>query len=125
MDRSDATAHVRQQVSELGEKFLRRTQTEAVVLRGLVERIQAGDASVLPELGRMAHKIHGSGAMFGFPAISECACEIERFAEHLMATDRGDDVDTAHTLQRLMDCIARLALAAEAPPAPAGSPPPS
>jgi HPt (histidine-containing phosphotransfer) domain-containing protein len=126
MDRNDGTARVRQQVSELGEKFLRRTQAEATVLRDLVERIQAGDMTVLPEVERMAHKIHGSGAMFGFPAVSECAGEIERLAEHLMSAEGGADVHTGNTLQRLKDYVSQLVRAADVNSVPAaGSPPPS
>jgi HPt (histidine-containing phosphotransfer) domain-containing protein len=126
MDRNDGTARVRQQVSELGEKFLRRTQAEATVLRDLVERIQAGDITVVPELEAMAHKIHGSGAMFGFPAVSECAAEIEHLAEHLMTAEGAADVHTGNTLQRLKDCISQLVRAADVNSVPAeGSPPPS
>lgn len=108
---------VRQQVSELGEKFLRRTQSEAAVLGVLIGRVQQGDASVLPEVERMAHKIHGSGAMFGFPAISERAGEIEHLAEHLITADGSAAVHSADTLRQLIDCIAQLARAAEAPAA--------
>jgi HPt (histidine-containing phosphotransfer) domain-containing protein len=126
MDRDDGTASVRQQVSELGEKFLRRTQAEATVLSDLVERIRAGDLTVLAEMERMAHKIHGSGAMFGFPAVSECAAEIEHLAEHLMSAQGGADVHTGNTLQRLKDCISQLMRAAEINSVPAaGSLPPS
>jgi chemotaxis protein histidine kinase CheA len=108
VDRDDEAARVRQQVSELGEKFLRRTQAEATVLRDLVERIEAGDMTVLPELEAMAHKIHGSGAMFGFLEVSECAGEIERLAEHLMTAEGGADPLAGNTLQRLKECISQL-----------------
>jgi chemotaxis protein histidine kinase CheA len=126
MDRDDGTACVRQQVSELGGKFLRRTQAEATVLSDLVERIRSGDLTVLAEMERMAHKIHGSGAMFGFPAVSECAAEIEHLAEHLMSAQGGADVHTGNTLLRLKDCISQLMRATEINSVPAaGSLPPS
>jgi HPt (histidine-containing phosphotransfer) domain-containing protein len=114
MDESGGAARVRQQVTELGEKFLGRTQAEAVVLHVLIERIQGGDTSVLPELERMAHKIHGSGAMFGFPAVSECAGEIEHLAEYLMTPQGGLDIPSGQTLHRLRECITHLAHTAEA-----------
>jgi len=126
MDSDDGAARVRQQVSQLGEKFLRRTHAEATVLGDLFERIQAGDMTVLPQLEAMAHKIHGSGAMFGFPTISECAGEIEHLAEHLMTAEGAADVHTGNTLQRLKDCISQLAQAADVNSLlAAGSPPPS
>jgi SPFH domain / Band 7 family len=54
----------------------------------------------LPELARMAAlKIHGSGAMFGFPTLSECGCEIEHLAEHLMTPEGGADIPGGHTLR--------------------------
>jgi HPt (histidine-containing phosphotransfer) domain-containing protein len=126
MDSDDGAARVRQQVSQLGEKFLRRTQAEAIILGDLFERIQAGDMTVLPQLEAMAHKIHGSGAMFGFPAVSECAGEMEHLAEHLMTAEGAADVHTGNTLQRLKDCISQLAQAADVNSLPAaGSHPPS
>jgi HPt (histidine-containing phosphotransfer) domain-containing protein len=126
MDSNDGAGRVRQQVSQLGEKFLRRTQAEATVLGDLCERIQAGDLTVLPQLEAMAHKIHGSGAMFGFPAVSECAGEIEHLAEHLMTVEGAADVHSGNTLQRLQNCISQLAQAAEVNSLPAaGSPPPT
>jgi HPt (histidine-containing phosphotransfer) domain-containing protein len=121
MDEGNGAARVRQQVTELGEKFLRRTQAEAVVLRELTDRTQEGDSSGLPELARMAHKIHGSGAMFGFPTVSEYGSEIEHLAEHLMTPEGRADIPGGHTLRRLIECVEQLARTTEAlagPPSP-------
>ena len=126
MDDGGATARVRHQVSELGEKFLRRTRSEAVALRVLLGRIQDGDTTVLPELASMAHKIHGSGAMFGFQAVSEYGGEIEHLAERLVTAEGAPDVHTEQMLRRLTECIAQLAQAVEAggTPEPVRSSPP-
>jgi chemotaxis protein histidine kinase CheA len=110
----DRGAHVRQQVSELGAKFLQRTRAEASVLLALIERLREGDTAVLPELERMAHKIHGSGAMFGFPDVSDCAGEIERIAEHLMMPDAGAVSQNGRMLQQLTECLIQLVRATAA-----------
>jgi len=111
-DRDDreesAESQLRKQVSTLGAKFLERTRGEATQLRELVERLRSGDTGVLKRLQEMAHKIHGSGAMFGFPAISECADEIERLSEQLAAGSGADE------LRRLTDSVEHLAKAVEA-----------
>ena len=83
-------------------------------MRVLIDRLREDDSTVLPELARMAHKIHGSGAMFGFPAISESAAEIEHLSEHLMKPETAAEATIALTIQRLMECITQLARAAGA-----------
>jgi HPt (histidine-containing phosphotransfer) domain-containing protein len=127
MDDGSDTARIRHKVSELGEKFLRRTRSEAVALRVLLGRSQDGDTTVLPELASMAHKIHGSGAVFGFQALSEYAGEIEYLAERLVTAEDAPDVHTGQRLRRLAECIERLAQAVEAggTPSPVRSAPPS
>ena len=106
---------LREQVSALGQKFLLRTRDETNVLRELTARLCQGDVSALAQLQEMAHKIHGSGAIFGFSAISECGGEIERLGEQLAAPRAapaaGLDRDA---LQCLAQCIERLASAVAA-----------
>jgi HPt (histidine-containing phosphotransfer) domain-containing protein len=123
----DGTARARLQVSELGEKFLRRTSSEAVALRVLLGRIQDGDTTVLPQMASMAHKIHGSGGVFGFQAVSDYAGEIEHLAERLVTTEGTPDVHTERKLRRLAECIAHLVQAVETggTPGPVPSAPPS
>ena len=105
---------LREQVSALGQKFLLRTRGETQVLRELTARLCQGDVSALTQLQEVGHKIHGSGAIFGFPAISECGGEIERLGEQLAAPRAapaaGLDCDA---LQCLAQCIERLARAVE------------
>jgi CheY-like chemotaxis protein len=78
---------VEEEVKALYEAFLTRTRTEAATMRDLVARSVAGDRSALTQLEKMTHRIHGTGAVFGFNAISDCAEVIERMAERLLATD--------------------------------------
>jgi hypothetical protein len=66
---------------------LARTRSEAVKMRDLVARSVDGDRGALSQLEKMTHRIHGTGAVFGFSAISDCAEVIERMAERLLAKD--------------------------------------
>ena len=96
-------AQLREQVKVLGEKFLIRTAGQIVTLREQVLRLRDGHPEALPVIQELTHKIHGSGAMFGFAALSERAGEIERL---LVA---GESV----TPQQLSELIEQLAVALE------------
>jgi two-component system, OmpR family, response regulator len=85
--KSDLPEAVEEEVKALYEAFLARTRTEAVTMRDLVERAVAGDRTALSQLEKMTHRIHGTGAVFGFSAISDSAEVIERMAERLLARD--------------------------------------
>src|SRR5512138_995771 len=73
-------------IADIGKRYLKRTQDEVEQLRALLQEVRDGSGSALTQLGQMAHRIHGSGAMFGFDGISERAYEIE-----LLARERGGD----------------------------------
>lgn len=66
------------QLQDIGERYLRRTLREAEQLQELASKGIAGDAACAKQTEQLAHKIHGSGAMFGFYEVSECAGQIER-----------------------------------------------
>ncbi len=68
---------LQQQIADIGARYLKRTLGELEELRALLQAAQGGSDDALLQLGRMAHKIHGSGAMFGFDAVSERAYDIE------------------------------------------------
>ena len=51
----------------------------------LVERLDRGDESAPEELRRFAHDIFGSGASYGWPALSEAARVVQDAAEHEQA----------------------------------------
>lgn len=69
-----------QQIADIAVRYIKRTQGELGQLRDSLQAIRAGDADAHKQLERLAHKIHGSGAMFGFDAISEHANDVERLA---------------------------------------------
>jgi HPt (histidine-containing phosphotransfer) domain-containing protein len=102
---SDKDRMQQEQIAAIGARYLQRTLAELPRLRELCAHIEsdasaAAPGGVLQEIERMTHKIYGSGAMFGFEAISERAREAE-----LLALDRITDVQS---LTRLRDCIAAL-----------------
>jgi HPt (histidine-containing phosphotransfer) domain-containing protein len=92
----------------LSGKFLERTAAQAVTLRILIDSLQAGDVASMHEI---AHKIHGSGAMLDFPAVSECAGEIERLSERLLAESASAPTAGAQIRERLLASIQQLARA--------------
>jgi chemotaxis protein histidine kinase CheA len=64
-------------VGSLARTFLERTRGDVVRLRSLVECARQGETSVLDEVGRLTHSIHGTGAMFGYRGVSAAAGSIE------------------------------------------------
>jgi HPt (histidine-containing phosphotransfer) domain-containing protein len=86
---------LQQQIADIGVRFLRRTIGEVSQLRQCLESARAGSLDSLKQLERLAHKIQGSGAMFGFDELSERASEIERLAstgwDDSTALDRIED----------------------------------
>ena len=104
-----AEQQLREQVAALGLKFLNRTQDQATALRELLAPLAQGDESVLARMQELSHKIHGSGAMFGFDEVSRFAGEIEQ-----MCYDRRQENAAgplAELVQRLDRSIAGLAQA--------------
>jgi HPt (histidine-containing phosphotransfer) domain-containing protein len=94
---------MQQQIAEIGLRYLHRTLSELPQLRELIDRLMAEPAqpaAALREIERMAHKIYGSGAMFGFDLVSGRAREVE-----LLAGERAND---AESIARLRERIAAL-----------------
>jgi two-component system, OmpR family, response regulator len=110
------------QVDSLTINFLQRASADVVNLAKMIGRAQDGDRSVLMEIERVAHSIHGAGAMFGFPKISEVsgtmACMVERLAATATATvataaSRDPGCNSA-VLQQLLESSNQLAQEVEA-----------
>ena len=101
---------IHDQLRLLGGKFLNRTRDQAVQLRECIRDLPNGNAP-LTQLEEVAHKIHGSGAMFGFADISACGGEIETLAEALAAATTPIDAATVERLNALVD---RLELCVQA-----------
>jgi diguanylate cyclase (GGDEF)-like protein len=107
-------APLQEQVARLAGKFLQRTEAQAVTLRRIGESLLSGDQSGVASMQEIAHKIHGSGAMFNFPDVSQCAGEIERLSQTLL--DAEPDVDPAsesRLRQRLQASIQQLSSAVD------------
>jgi chemotaxis protein histidine kinase CheA len=89
-----------QQVADIGTRYLKRTIDELPQLRECLYSLRGGGSDALKQLERMAHKIHGSGAMFGFDEVGARACDIERLA----AAGHNDP----NTVQRIEASLALL-----------------
>jgi chemotaxis protein histidine kinase CheA len=105
---------VEAQVSSLANGFLVRTKGDIHRLRKLLDRAGSGDRMVLKESERIAHSIHGAGAIFGFPQVSEAAGAIERLVGEITAVPAPPHSPSAPVMLRLLDCTQRLAQALEA-----------
>jgi two-component system, OmpR family, response regulator len=103
-----ASAAVKQQVSSLTGDFLRRTRSDVIRLTEMFERAGTGDTTVLKGAERLAHSIHGAGAMFGFPQLSAAAGAIEQLIGEFLtgpAPQRAGGSAKVH----LLHCAEQLA----------------
>jgi len=92
---TDGEEQLREQVKLLGEKFLLRTAGQITTLREQMLRLRAGNRDALVMIQELTHKIHGSGAMFGFADLSERAGEMERLVvAGATGTEALDRLDT-------------------------------
>jgi CheY-like chemotaxis protein len=115
-DRVELAPHV----ARLGGQFLQRTRNETVMLRSLIERAYSGDPIVIRQVERLAHKINGSGSIFGYTAISMCASDLER----LVGETELPEVEGAfapQALQKMLVFTERLAQAVKVAEAQLGS----
>jgi two-component system OmpR family response regulator len=103
-------SQTRDEVGSLTESFLQRTRNDVLRLRTIIERARHEDRSVLKEAERIAHSIHGTGAMFGFLEISAAGDAIERLIEGVISstTTSGPTCEPL-MLQQLLDFTDRLA----------------
>jgi DNA-binding response OmpR family regulator len=93
----------------LTERFLQRAARDVVELRDMIQRVRCGDSMAINELQRVAHSIHGAGAMFGYPHISRSGGALERAVETLLS----DGERPLAVLQRLVDGTERLSRAVD------------
>jgi HPt (histidine-containing phosphotransfer) domain-containing protein len=77
---------MRRKMAEIGARFLARTVAEIVDLQRLVTELPSGGQPTLKEIEVLAHRIRGSGAVFGYAKLSDAAGHIEMLAvEHATA----------------------------------------
>jgi two-component system, OmpR family, response regulator len=110
----DTTAAPSQLPDPLGSlrgNFLQRTRNDVVRLRTIFERARLEDRLALVEAKRIAHSIHGAGAMFDFPQVSATGGKIERMiasmASNTVVSGPISDVSALQHLLGLTDQLAR------------------
>lgn len=102
-------------VAELGGRYLIRTLDELERLKSWFVELDSGSSAALKEIERTAHKIHGSGAIFGFQSVSAPAGEIEHIAAHLTggaAPEYLRELSETELRQRILESLAELDQAA-------------
>jgi chemotaxis protein histidine kinase CheA len=108
-------AEVKAQADSLTVKFLQRTWADVISLAKMIERAQAGDRSVFPQIERICHSMHGAGAMFGFPKISEVGGAMARMIAAITSSaEPQDPASESATLQQLLEASRQLAQEVEA-----------
>jgi HPt (histidine-containing phosphotransfer) domain-containing protein len=83
----DERDELQQKIADIGGRYIQRTAGEIAGLRDLIAKVRAGHATARKDIEHLAHKIYGSGAMFGFEAVSEHARALEFAAKDV--TDPG------------------------------------
>jgi CheY-like chemotaxis protein len=101
--------HVQARVESLALRFLERARGEAIRLRKLTASARRGDRAALGEIERLAHSIHGAGAIFGFPSISALGGDVEHLVEELMTGGIAIDPAAEPLDLQLLRCTERLA----------------
>jgi two-component system OmpR family response regulator len=109
-----AQSHVEAEIDSLTNSFLQRAWADVISLAQMIEQAQNGDRSVLSEVERVSHSLHGAGAMFGFPRISEMGGKIARTVEELVANAGHDSASERAVLPQLLEYSKQLAQEVEA-----------
>ena len=80
----DERDELQQKIADIGGRYIQRTAGEIAGLRDMIAKVRAGDAVARKDIEHLAHKIYGSGAMFGFEAVSDQARALELVARDAM-----------------------------------------
>jgi HPt (histidine-containing phosphotransfer) domain-containing protein len=106
---------LKQQMAQIGTRYLGRTLGEMQRMHELLQSALNGSPAMMKDLEHLAHKIHGSGAMFGFDLVSDHAAQIEHLAgflhkgegpEHFNERFKTMSEQQLHT--ELRDSVAKL-----------------
>jgi HPt (histidine-containing phosphotransfer) domain-containing protein len=68
---------LQQKIADIAGRYIQRTAGELAGLRDLIGKVRTGNAAALKDIEQLAHRIYGSGSMFGFEAVSEQARALE------------------------------------------------
>ena len=77
----DERDELQQKISDIGGRYIQRTAGELAGLREMIAKVRTGDTAAVRDIEQLAHKIYGSGSMFGFDAVSEQARALELAAK--------------------------------------------
>jgi HPt (histidine-containing phosphotransfer) domain-containing protein len=83
----DERDELQQKIADIAGRYIQRTAGEIAGLRELIAQVRGGNTAAVKDIEHLAHKIYGSGSMFGFEAVSEQARELELAAKD--ASDAG------------------------------------
>jgi chemotaxis protein histidine kinase CheA len=77
--------NINERLLELGTRYLARSGEEVLQLREFLQKFSNAESAALKEIALkdievVAHRIRGSGAMFGFPTLSDVAGKLEMLA---------------------------------------------
>jgi two-component system, OmpR family, response regulator len=108
-------AKAQAQIDSLTVNFLQRAWADVINLANMIEHAQNGDRSVFTEIERVSHSLHGAGAMFGFPKISDLGGTMSRMAGRLVAgAEAPGSASEPAVLQQLLEFSKQLAQEVEA-----------
>jgi HPt (histidine-containing phosphotransfer) domain-containing protein len=79
---------------DISKRFLIRTTDEVQRSRALFTQYLVSKEN-LPSIQKIAHKICGSGALFGFEALSKCARAVEALAAGRESAELGANLEIA------------------------------
>jgi two-component system, OmpR family, response regulator len=109
------SSKVQPDLNSLTISFLQRAWADVIKLAKLLESAKNGDRSAFKEIERVSHSLHGAGALFGFPGISEVGAAIERKVEGLTGSAETQSAACELVLlQQLLEFSRQLAQEVEA-----------
>jgi len=102
---------LKQQMAVIGARYIARTLGELQRLEELLPQALGESPAHMKDLEHLAHKIHGSGAMFGFDRVSDQAGEIEHIAgviQRQQGPERFLNMGRAELEARLREAVEKL-----------------
>lgn len=104
----DERDELQQKIADIAGRYIQRTAGELAGLRELIAKVRAGNSMAVKEVEQLAHRIYGSGSMFGFEAVSEQARELELAAKEAVSPQMIDRLQTlADTLEARVQAALR------------------
>jgi HPt (histidine-containing phosphotransfer) domain-containing protein len=96
----DERAQMQEQMAAIGDRYLRRTLGELARLHELLDQLRSGAPEARKAIEAITHRIHGSGAMFGFDEVSELAYRCE-----ILCADDAVDAQLAAKLEACLHAL--------------------